>query len=326
MKKILYLIICLFPATGIALSQSTGKPTAELFTDFHYVPDDTSATTGFGINRAYIGYNYMPEGDFSGSLIINVGSPSDMSTGSKHRRYSFFREASLSYTKNNLNVSFGITSTRATRFQQAFIGKRYIAESFQAILGYSVVADMGIVVDYKFNKYISADLAVMNGDGYLEPHFNNSLKQSLGLTICPTDNTVLRLYGDVYHPSGIWQNTFIGFAGIKDKHFALGLEGSYKWNLDLVNGHDAWGISATAAKSITEKTEVFARYDCTTSASVPGEDFRWFHAKDGIFWVLGLQHTFNPNVRMALDYQVTDPHDSDREYLNAVYFNAHFRF
>lgn len=326
MKKLLFFLIFLFSVSGIALSQNSGKPTAEIFTDFHYVPDDTSATTGFGINRAYIGYNYLPEGDFSGSIILNVGNPSDMNSGSKHRRYSFFREASISYTKNNLLVSFGVTSTRATMFQQKFVGKRYIAESFQAILGYSCVADLGVAVDYKINKYLTVDITLMNGEGYTELQLNNAVKPSLGLTISPSEKTVLRLYGDVYHTQNVWQNTFIGFAGIKDPGYALGLEGSYKWNLDMVNGHDAWGISATCAKTITEKTEIFARYDYTTSAKISNEKLRWFHARDGRFAVAGLQYTFNTNVRVALNYQVTNPHDSDKENLNAVYFNAHFRF
>lgn len=326
MKKLLFLTICLFQATGIAFCQSTGKPTAEIFSDFHYVPDDTSMRTGFGISRAFIGYNYTPEGYFSGSIILNAGNPSDMASGSKHRRYSFFREASVSYSKNNLMVSFGITSTRATMFQQKFVGKRYIAESFQAILGYSYVADLGVAVDYKFNKYFSMDFTLMNGEGYYEPQLDNAIKPSIGVTLSPNDKTVLRLYGDIYHPGRTWQNTFIGFAGYRDPSFAIGFEGSYKWNLDLVDGHDAWGISATCAKTITEKTELFARYDYTTSTLISGEGQRWFHEKDGRFLVLGLQYTFNQNVRVALDYQVTDPYDSGNENLNAVYFNAHFRF
>ena len=39
-----------------------GKPIAEIFTDFHFNINDTAKTTGFALNKAYLGYEFLPGG------------------------------------------------------------------------------------------------------------------------------------------------------------------------------------------------------------------------------------------------------------------------
>ena len=58
-----------------------GKPIAEIFTDFHYAINDSSKFTGFDLNRAYLGYKFMPEGDFYATVIVNVGISARPCTG-----------------------------------------------------------------------------------------------------------------------------------------------------------------------------------------------------------------------------------------------------
>lgn len=123
MKKILPLLLLTILFEQAASSQTTeisGKPIAEIYTDFHLNLNDTAKTTGFGLNRAYLGYNFLPAGNFSGSIIVNIGSPDDLPEGAIHRRYAYFREASLSWTNEKINVSFGITGTRIQNYQQKF--------------------------------------------------------------------------------------------------------------------------------------------------------------------------------------------------------------
>ncbi len=329
MKKFFLLLICSFTCLGFVKSQAligNGKPITEIFTDFHYFINDTSKTSGFGMNRAYLGYNFLPEGNFSGTVILNIGSPAELSDGAKHRRYAFFREASISWTKKDLVMSFGITSTRSTIFQKRFIGKRYIADNFETIKGYTVAADLGFALDYKINDLLKADFTLMNGEGYCELQLDNSLKTSIGLNITPSVQTVIRLYGDITRPRGLWQSTLIGFLGFKDDLFTVGAEASYKSNSDLVPGHHAWGASATGAVRILKNYEVFVRYDYSTSRIVPEEDLNWNYQKDGQFAVFGLEHSFNQNFRMAIDYQGTYPYDHSARISNAIFVNTHFKF
>lgn len=305
-----------------------GNPITEIFTDFHYnAGPDTIKTTGFGLNRAYFGYNFLPGGNFSGTLIVNVGSPADLSLTEKQRRYAFFREASMTYTGEKLTMSFGMTSTRSTMIQQKFVGKRYIAESFENVNGYTNVADLGFAADYAFNDIIQLDFTVMNGEGYHSMHVDNSIKTSVGVSITPQKNMLIRIYGDIDRPSGIWQHTFIGFLGYKNDDITLGLETAYKSNVDKTKGHNGCGMSATGAFRISDKAELFGRYDYVTSTE-DSENFpeRWNYKSDGQYGVIGLQYTFNQYFRMALDYQGTFPLTTSIRDSNGIFVNAHFKF
>src|SRR5664279_3007047 len=122
MKRLLpFLILCtLGQLTKSQTVTSNGRPFAEIFTNFHYNLNDTSKTTGFGLDRVYVGYNYTPAGNFSAMIIVNLG----------------------------------MVNTRFEDFQQGFWGKRYLGPEFEAIYGYCSVADLGIVVDYQLNDLI----------------------------------------------------------------------------------------------------------------------------------------------------------------------------
>ena len=329
MKKILSVFLFCFMFSRVIISQTldnTGKPVAEIFTDFHYNFNDTAKTTGFGLNRAYLGYNFLPGDNFSASIIVNIGSPEELTMGSIHRRYAYFREASISWSKDKLNIYFGITTTRLFDYQQKFWGKRYIANTYQSINGYGFVADLGLAVDYKINDILKADFTLMNGEGYSELQLDNSLKTSAGLTITPGKQLAIRLYGDITRPHGILQYTLIGFAGFKNELLTLGAEASYKSNLDLIGGHHAWGISGTGAISISKKGEIFMRYDYSTSVKVPGDIIQWNYNMDGSFTAFGYQYTFSQNVKMAVNYQGTYPYNPGRQISDAIFLNALFKF
>lgn len=220
MKKIL--VVLFFPlfCFQVTIGQTPviqGKPIAEIFTDLHVNLDDTTKTTGFGLNRAYFGYNFLPGGNFSGTIIVNIGIPEDPTLGLKQRRYANIREASLTWTKDKLNINFGITGTRIFNYQQQFWGKRYVANTYQSINGYGYIADLGVVLDYKFNKVLKGDITVMNGEGYSELQLDNGVRASAGLTITPKNHLAIRLYGDVNRAFSTYQCTLVGFAGYKNE-------------------------------------------------------------------------------------------------------------
>lgn len=329
MKKSLSIMIILFIEWQILYNQtlnSTGHPIAEIFTDFHVNLNDTSKTTGFALNRAYLGYNFIPDDHFSGMVIVNAGVPDDLAPGSLPRRYAYIREASIAYTNEKLKIVFGITGTKLFAFQQQFWGKRYIANTYQSINGYGFVADLGIAADYKINDIIAADFTLMNGEGYSNLQLDNGLRTSVGFTITPDTRFAFRIYFDVERVKTIWQPMFVLFAGFKNNLLTFGAEATYKSNLDLNRGHHAWGLSGTGAIKLAEKTELFARYDYSTSVTVPDETRQWNYLNDGSFLVLGIQYTFNKYVKIALDYQGTYPCDADKHKTEEIVINALFRF
>jgi hypothetical protein len=303
---------------------SQGKPVAEIFTDFHYCINDTSKTTGFGITRAHLGYNYTPDGDFSALIMLNIGTPEDLADGSVPKRYAFFREASIAYKKEKLTVNFGMVSTRYEDFQQGVWGKRYLCPEYQAAYGYGSVADLGVVVDYRLSDLLKFDISLLNGKGYTNVQVDNSLKPAVGLNISTPNNIFIRLYGDLMKTQGVLQNTLIGFAGFKNSIFCIGVEGSHKTNPDLIKGHDVWGLSSTASIFLSKKTELFVRYDYAASVKVAEEDLHWDYVKDATYFIGGILRDLNDYLQIALNYRRTDPYNPGQKATNAIYVNAHF--
>jgi len=328
-KKILLTLLSGFAFSMTARSQTVvaeSKAIAEIFADFHVNLNDTSKTTGFGVNRAYFGYNYITENNFSAKLIVNLGNPTDLAIGTVKRRYAYFREASIIWSNEKLRMAFGLTDTRIFRYQQAFWGKRYLANTYQSLNGYGYVADLGFALDYKFNDIFSGDITVMNGDGYLDIQTDNGVKSSAGLIITPDEHFAFRIYGDYEQKPGLEQVTGILFAGYRSKLFTLGAEGSIKTNLDGVTGHHGWGLSATGGINFTKNDEIFVRYDYSTSVVPEGETDKWNYKNDGTFAIIGVQHTFTPNIKLAIDFQGRNPYEASLNSSNLIFVNALFRF
>lgn len=302
-------------------------PIIEIFTDFHYeLGNDSALSSGFGLNRAYFGYKFNFEKNFVTSVIVDIGSPLDLPEDSKSRRYAHFREVSAGYSGEKFSLIMGITGTRIFNYQQRFWGKRYVASTYQSINGYGYIADLGVVADLKINSWLQGDISLMNGKGYSSIQMDKSLKGSLGFTVTPTENLSLRIYSDLMRRNSLWQNTIIGFIGFRNDLFYLGAEASYKSNLDLNEGHDAWGFSSTGGISITKRTEIFMRYDYSSSAIPDGEIIEWNHQIDRTFLIAGIQYIINKYTRVALDYQSSYPFDENQPVTDYIYLNAQVKF
>lgn len=329
MKRYLILFIGIIAISCYSNAQTPavqGKPIAEIFTDFHYNINDSTKHTGYDLNRAFFGYQYLPEGNFSAKIIVNIGSPEDLAPGSASRRYAYCREASIAYTTSRLTLTMGITGTKLFDFQQKFWGKRYVANTYQSINGYGYVADLGVVADYRVNEKLTADITVMNGEGFHKLQHDDQLKSSLGFTYYPIKSLALRVYGEIQKQEDLWQPLFIAFAGFKNENLYFGGEFSYKSNIDLIAGHHVWGISGTGGVNITEKDEIFGRYDYISSVVLPGNTLKWGYLTNGSFLVAGIQHSFSQNIKIALDYQANIPYSSTREITDLIYLNALFKF
>ncbi len=327
-KKLAYIILfTIVNVNGFAQDPVIhGKPIAEIFTDFHLHPYDTIQTSGFALNRAYLGYTFIPGNDFSSTIVVNAGMPEELAPGSVPKRYAYFREASVAYTKGKMILNFGMVNTRIFNFQQDFWGKRYLGPEFQAAYGYGSVADLGVVMDYRLNKIFKVDLSLLNGKGYTNIQFDNSLKAAVGITITTPRNISVRLYADMMKPAGILQNTLVAFAGFRNHLFSFGAETSFKSNLDMVNGHNVWGTSATGSLFLNHKSEIFLRYDYSASTLDPEAKTQWYSILDGTYLIAGYQREINTNVKVAINYRRTNPYSPDLKNTNSLYINASFKF
>ena len=328
MKYILSFLL-FFLTIPILYSQTkepTGKVFTEIFTNFHYSIKDSLGTTGFGIERAFLGYTYAPGNNFSATVIINAGDPSDVADGSEPRRYVHLREAFINYTKDKLSINLGISKTLMADYQQRFHGKRYLADTYQTLNCVGFVSDLGLAVNYKFSEVLSADVTLMNGKGFSNLQSDNNLKSSLGFYITPTNTLVFRIFGDIIKKEQLWQSTVLGFAGFKNERISVGAEVLYKNNFDIIEGNDLWGFSGVGSLVLSEKTEMFMRYDHTTSTISDDSHLPWNILKDSDFLIAGFQYTFNTNLKIAFNYQGTTPESHEVQKTSAFYVNALFKF
>jgi hypothetical protein len=327
MKRILPFLLILFVSWSCYSQNpiSSGNPIIQIITDFHLNMNDTAKTTGFGISRAYFGYNYLAGNNFSCKVVLNVGTPEDLPKQASPRRYAFFREASVTYTGDRMNISFGITTTRHFDLLQRFWGKRFIANEFEVRNNYGNTADLGVVLDYRFSDKLVGDIALTNGEGYSNIQLDNGVKAAAGLTYRPTNMYTFRFYNDLNNNNGVLQYTLSSFAGTDNKWVNFGVSFHYKTNMDKVEGHNSWGVSSTGSVKLPKNYEVFTRYDYSGSVTVPGESNPWNYMKDSNLIIFGLQKIININFKLALDYQNIIPYSTDLPSSGFIFVNALFK-
>jgi len=328
MKKWVLIQIALLVFSGFIYSQDnvgSGKPIMEIITDFHIDLNDTANTTGFGLSRAYFGYNYLPANNFSCKVVLNIGTPEDLPKQASPRRYAFFREASATYTGDRVKISFGIITTRHFDYLQKFWGKRFIASEFEVRNQYGYIADIGVVLDYKISDKLSGDIALTNGEGYSNIQLDNGIKAAAGLTYRPANQLAFRFYNDLNNNNGVMQYTLSSFAGIDNKWLNFGASFHYKTNLDRVEGHDGWGISTTGSVKLPRSYEIFSRYDFSGSVTAEGETDPWNYMKDGNLLIFGLQKSINLFFKLAVDYQNYIPYSESLPRSGFIFINALFK-
>ena len=326
MKKSAVVLIFLIFAQYANSQRPAGTPITEIYTNFHYSIDDTAKTTGFGVERAFFGYRFPAVNNFSAAVIVNIGAPEELADGAKPRRLAHFREAFISYSKEKLTINLGLTKTMMADYQQKFLGKRYITDNLTSMRGYGYVSDLGLSVLYRFSDLVNADFELMNGKGYSDIQNDNNIKASAGLYIMTPENLAFRVFGDITRRKGLIQSTMIGFAGFKNDLITFGAEISYKRNLGLMAGYNAWGFSATGSFYISDKTDIFGRYDISSSVSTGNDPEGWNYLKDSNILITGIEYSFTEKIKAALNYQGNFPHNTSKKSSDFIFLNCLYRF
>lgn len=92
-------------------------------------------------------------------------------------------------------LNAGLISTTQFKLQEDFWGKRYVMKSFQDEYKFGSSADLAFSAAYKFNKVVSADVIVANGEGYKKVQVKDGLQYGAGVTLTPVKGLVVRAYG-----------------------------------------------------------------------------------------------------------------------------------
>jgi hypothetical protein len=289
---------------------TTGKAVIKVFSNFHAdLSDNDFDNTAFEIKRAYLGYNHSFNGKLSGQVVFDVGLYEN--TG---RYGAFLKIASLSWKPvKNLKINGGMVSPKMFKTQERFWGYRYLYKTFPDEFKFGPSADLGITVDYKFNKYISADFSILNGEGYKNVVLNyGDFKQAFGVTVNPVKGLKLRLYYDMMNNNDTSrtedqravQNTFVTFLGYKFKDkVRIAAEYNYQKQHQNLKDTDLFGYSFYGSFIFSKRIEVFGRVDLLDSNKPEEEVENWNYKKDGTGFLVGLQYKPIKEVKLALNYR-----------------------
>ena len=316
MKK-LFTIALVIAGMNLAHAQSTGKVHGKIFSNFNYNASDEAAA--FEISRAYLGYKYKYNDQWSVKVTFDVGGTDT------YARTAYLKVAALKWkATDKLTVNIGQVGLKQFKTQEKNWGYRYIAKSSQDRYKMGTSADMGFTADYKLSDMLAVDLTVVNGEGYKKDQADSNLKTGFGLTVKATDALTLRVYTDAVAKSDVdstsypSQNTVALFAGYKGDAFRLGAEYNTQTAHKNVDGGDYEIISAYGTYYVNDQVGAFARYDVVSC------DEGGYDGKNGDYLIAGLEYRPVKGVSISANVQGYTPEDGDAE--NSVYMNLQYKF
>lgn len=294
-------------------------PIATLYSNFHTQIDGDNL--GFDVERAYLGFQTQLNENYAIIMKLDIGSPDDVSAYSKIKRYAYFKNAAMVYTRNGFTFHAGLTDTYQFKVQEKFWTRRYMYRSFQDEYRFTPSADIGIGLKYDHREWLSADISLMNGEGYTKLQLDNSLKTGIGLTLTPVHLLIFRIYYDFINKDNVLQSTVAAFGGFQADRFNVGAEFNYRTNDNHKKELDRWGYSLYSLFRFAKKWELFARYDYLTSKTLEGEDYGWNYAADGSALLAGIQFQPESFIKVALSYRDWVPYPPNLDANRFLFLN-----
>ena len=301
------LLLLSFPYLGkgqdtIPPKPSPGTVSARIYTHFNYSLNSDNRGTAFEIKRAYFGYKRELDNHFSAEVKLDIGSIDDESEFSLIRRYTYFKNAYLSYKSGNVKTWFGLIDMLQFKVQEKFWGYRYLYRSYMDEYRFGSSADLGAGIQYSPSELFTADLVLSNGEGYKSMQFDNIYRLGAGISLNPTPGLTLRAYYTI-HTGEVHEMIFSGFMGYRYNKLRIGAEFNHQLNYKFNQDHDRYGYSIYSTFEFSDKWELFARYDQLYSNVLPEEDLPWNLTNDGSAVIGGLQFTPIEYIHLSLNYQ-----------------------
>jgi hypothetical protein len=334
-RKLIITLFCVFIVVLNALAESSnekefvpyGKVNATIFSNFENVFINNELTkSGFNLERAYLGYEYNLSPEWKAYVKLDVGNPTKAMSDIKYKAedtlgipvevirsgsfggyYAYLKNGGLKFSKGAFSVDFGMIDQHLFKYQEKGWGYRYIVASFMDINKFGSSADLGAYAKYKINKNLSFDVSVSNGEGYKKPQSDLSYRVGGGFALSLFENLLIRAYYDTHHPLNAKSpvQTYVSYIEYSyQKLFKVGLEYDYQSNYASKN-IDQSGISSFARYFLSEKSNIFVRYDVLTDVS------------NVVF--SGVEYKFHKNISAALNYQGYDI--KGKEKIHGIYTN-----
>lgn len=330
MKYILFLLISiisgiLVTAQDTISETAQGTVSAKIYSHFTWSPDPDNPTTSFEVKRAYFGYQRNLNDHFSGEVKLDIGSVNEDSEYSLIRRFTYFKNAYLSYRNGNIRTWFGLFDMLQFKVQEEFWGYRYLYKSYLDEYKFGSSADLGTGIQYTPLNILSVDLIISNGEGYANLQYDDVYRIGTGITYKPLDGMTLRTYYTV-HTSEIPQMSFSAFTGYQAERWRMGGEFIFQKNYKFNRDHNRYGYSLYSSFLFAERWEVFARFDQLFSNILPENDIPWNLGMDGSAVIAGVQYTPAEFVHLSLNYQDWVEYAKNGSSTPSVYLSFEIEF
>ncbi|MBR3987282.1 MAG: hypothetical protein IKK04_09010 [Bacteroidales bacterium] len=275
---------------------------------------------GFQLERAYLGYKYMFDPHWTATIIFDA-SEASFTNGIEHV---FVKNAFVQYKQKGLTATAGIIPTSHAWLSEKYWGLRYVARSMFDLYGFGNVADLGFNLKYDICHWLSADVSMLNGEGFRRVQLDNHFLYALGFDLRPIENLDLRVYGDIqtHNTNAVTRTRNSGidttvnqvarknlhfFAGYDHRYFRIAAEYNMRFASDYVKGDNATGLSVYAVGKITPKLNIFCRYDrgVSNDNDLLATAFRYDHDGQNVF--AGVDFHVNKMVAVspAIQYHIT---------------------
>lgn len=314
MKRLLFSIAFYIIFITKLLSNPTGDPVITVFAGHHAGLGRYNEKSGFELTRAYIGYQFELSPALSGKVIVDAANPSSGSSSTSI----VLKHAQLTWSDKGFTVNAGMIGLLQFSLQEKAWGYRYIEDSYQAIKGMGPSADLGITAQYQLTSWIAVDLSVTNGEGYKKVSNDNNYRYATGLTLLPFPELTLRAYADVYSGEPDNQQTLSLFAHYKYSAFSLGAEYNAQINHQFTKGNRIAGYSAYATFSLSERWNIFGRYDYAHAAN--NDNPIWYSGLRDLLFA-GVEYRPLKQLRIAPNYRYGYAADPVHEiYVNVGFY------
>jgi len=84
----------------------SGNVYGRVFSDFEVGLAGDDLNSAFEVTQAYFGYKYKLDKNISAYIKLDIGSPEDLSLNSHIKRYAYFKNAGIKYTKEKHNKTY----------------------------------------------------------------------------------------------------------------------------------------------------------------------------------------------------------------------------
>jgi len=275
-----------------------GKMEVRIFTGINTTFADGENHTKFDLGRAYLGYNYNFSKKLSGRIVYDVADPSV----GKLKFTGMLKFAYLKFQSGKWTITGGMIALPEYDHSDKKWGYRYIYKPLHDEYGFGTAADLGLNVTYAAAKWISADLTVMNGEGFKLTEADSTFKVGGAITLMPVKGLSLRGYFDNMTKNSINQQTVQTIATYENKGFVVSAAYNFRRNHSLVDGQDYQGFTVNGTIPVTDRIKVLGRYDYVNSVIVGTATDPWNQAKDGQLILTGIDIMLAPGVNISPNF------------------------